>query len=273
MCVDSLLAVSTYENYDVIVVDNGSTEPETAAFLHALPKDRFTVIRDDSPFNFSALNNRAARASSAELLCLLNNDIEFVTSDWLEEMVSFAMQPGVGCVGSRLWYPNGHLQHGGCIVGIGGVCGHSHKSIQKGNPGYFGRAILHQCLSAVTGACLVVQRSLFDEAGGLDENLSIAFNDVDLCLRIRDAGYRNIWTPYAEMNHHESASRGQEDSPEKQARFLREVKFMKDRWGESLLTDPAYSPNLTLEFEDFSYAWPPRVADIVPLHQNRSGSS
>lgn len=267
MCIESLVSVSTYQNYDVFIVDNGSTEPETAKFLDTLPNDKFTVLRDDSPFNFSALNNRAAAASSGELLCLLNNDIEFLTPDWLEEMVSFAMQADVGCVGARLWYPDGHLQHGGCILGIEGVCGHSHKNIGRGNPGYFGRAVLHQSLSVVTAACLVVRRSVFELVGGLDEGLAVAFNDVDFCLRVRNAGYRNVWTPYAEMNHHESASRGQEDSAEKTARFAGEVKLIKARWGQSLLADPAYNPNLTLQFDNFSYAWPSRVTDAVFSHE------
>jgi glycosyltransferase involved in cell wall biosynthesis len=259
MCLESLQAKTTYANYEVIIVDNGSVEPATQALFDSLPAARFRVVRDDSPFNYSALNNNAARVARGELLCLMNNDIEIITPDWLEEMVSFAMRADVGCVGARLWYPDGRLQHGGCIVGLGGVAGHSHKYFPKGHPGYFGRAVLHQSFSGVTAACLLLRREIYDQVGGLDEKLVVAFNDVDFCLRVRQAGYRNVWTPYAEMNHHESASRGEEDSPEKIARFKQEIDFIKARWGDSLLHDPAYSYNLTLYVEDFSYAWPPRV--------------
>jgi GT2 family glycosyltransferase len=189
----------------------------------------------------------------------MNNDIEILTPDWLEEMVSFACREDVGCVGARLWYPDGRLQHGGCVIGVGGIAGHSHKYLARGQVGYFARAVLHQSFSAVTAACLLVRRAVFEQMGGLDEQLVVAFNDVDFCLRVQAAGYRNVWTPYAEMNHHESASRGEEDSPEKIARFKKEIDCMKARWGDYLLHDPAYSYNLTLDGEDFSYAWPPRV--------------
>jgi glycosyltransferase involved in cell wall biosynthesis len=260
MCIDSLIQRTTYSNYEVIIMDNGSVEDATRQLFDRLPSDRFRVLRDESPFNFSALNNNAARAARGELLCLMNNDIEILTPDWLEEMVSFAIRSDIGCVGARLWYPDGALQHGGVLLGIGGVANHAHYKIGRGNPGYFGRAVLHQSLSAVTGACLIVRRQVFEEVGGLDEQLAVAFNDIDFCLRVREAGYRNVWTPYAEMNHHESASRKNEDTPEKLIRFRNEVGFMQDGWGELLLDDPAYSPNLTLDDEHFSYAWPPRVS-------------
>jgi GT2 family glycosyltransferase len=262
MCLQSLQDKTTYANYEVIIVDNGSVEPATQTLFDSLVGPRFRVVRDDSPFNYSALNNSAARLARGELLCLMNNDIEILTPGWLEEMVSFAMRADVGCVGARLWYPDGRLQHGGCIVGLGGVAGHSHKYFPKGHPGYFRRAVLHQSFSAVTAACLLLRREIYEQVGGLDEQLVVAFNDVDFCLRVQAAGYRNVWTPYAEMNHHESASRGEEDNPEKIARFKREIDFIKARWGDTLLHDPAYSYNLTLDIEDFSYAWPPRVPDF-----------
>ena len=146
------------------------------------------------------------------------------------------------------------------VIGIGGVAGHSHKHLHRSAPGYFSRAQLIQTYSAVTAACLLIKKSIYHEVNGLDEdNFAIAFNDVDFCLRVREAGYRNVWTPYAELYHHESATRGFEDTPEKQARFSKEVICMKNRWGDTLMNDPAYSPNLTLDLEDFSYAWPPRV--------------
>lgn len=258
-CIHSILKLTTYPFFEIVIIDNGSVEPATAEFFAGLPAERVRVVRDDAPFNFSALNNHGARAARGALLCLMNNDIEILTPDWLEEMVSFAVQPGVGCVGARLWYPDGRLQHGGVVVGLGGVAGHSHKYASKGFPGYFRRVVLHQSFSAVTAACLLVRRTVFDAVNGLDEKLAVAFNDVDFCLRLQEAGYRNVWTPYAEMTHHESVSRGHENTPEKQARFASEVQKMKERWGEGLLVDPAYNPNLTLDYEDFSLGWPPRV--------------
>ena len=260
VCVNSILDKTTYPNYEIIVIDNGSVEKATLKLFSSWPKDKIRVIRDESPFNFSAINNRAAKSARGELICLMNNDIEIITSDWAEEMASFATMAEVGCVGARLWYPNGRLQHGGVITGLGGVAAHSHKHFGKSECGYFGRAILHQSMSAVTAACLMVRRDVYESVGGLDEELVIAFNDVDFCLRAREAGYRNIWTPYAEMIHHESISRGLEDNEEKQARFNGEIHFLKKRWGAKLLSDPAYNPNLTLDHEDFSLAWPPRVS-------------
>ena len=258
MCLDSLLARSTYTNYEVIIVDNGSMEESTQQLFARLPKDRFKILRDDSPFNFSLLNNRAARLAQGSILCLMNNDIEILTPDWLEEMVAFAVRDEVGCVGARLWYPDGRLQHAGCILGVGGVAGHAHKYLKRGYAGYFGRALTHQSFSAVTAACLVVRRDVFEQVGGMEEQLGVAFNDVDFCLKVRAAGYRNVWTPYAEKIHHESATRGDDNAPDKLARFSAEIAFVQQRWGAQLQRDPAYSPNLTAYHEDFSYAWPPR---------------
>lgn len=260
LSVASVLDRSTYADFEIIIVDNGSREPETFAYFNTLPQDRVKIVPHDAPFNFSELNNIGARHASGEILCLLNNDVEVETPDWLEELVSFAQRPDIGCVGARLWYPDHTLQHGGVILGIGGVAGHAHKKLSRNSIGYFARAVNHQSLSAVTGACLVVRADIYAEVGGLDEELAVAFNDVDFCLRVQKAGYRNIWTPYAEMIHHESVSRGGEITPEQQARFRKEVELMKSRWGEILMDDPAYSPNLSFEFEDFSYAWPPRKA-------------
>lgn len=260
MCVDSVLSRTAYPRYSILIVDNGSREEATATLLARLQSEpRVRVLRDDSEFNFSALNNRAVRQSGAEFVCLLNNDIEVLDGDWLDEMVGMGARPGVGAVGARLWYPDRTLQHAGVILGVRGVASHAHKHLRKGQPGYFGRAVLHQAMSAVTAACLLVRRSIYEEVGGLDETFRIAFNDIDFCLRVRAAGYRNVWTPFAELVHHESASRGYETTPEKRERFDDEVRRMRERWGALLLNDPAYSPNLTLETEDFSLAWPPRV--------------
>lgn len=256
MCINSIVKKTTFNNYHITIVDNGSVEKETLEQFSKWEKTnkKISVLRDDSPFNYSRLNNHAARKTQADLVCLLNNDIEIITPDWLEEMAGHAIRNDIGCVGARLWYPNDTLQHGGVILGIGGVAGHSHKYWPKGDVGYMGRAVCTQALSAVTAACLMVKRSIYEEVGGLDESIKVAFNDVDFCLRVRKAGYRNMWTPFAEMYHHESASRGHEDNPEKVARFNAEVDFMNNRWGNQLITDPYYSPNLTLEHEDFSLA-------------------
>lgn len=259
-CVDSILSLTTYGNYQVIIVDNGSRDGATRDLLARYSSRGLTVLRDDSGFNFSAINNRAIARASSEFVCLMNNDIEILTPEWLEEMIGMAARPGVGAVGARLWFPNRQLQHGGLILGIAGFAGYSHKFLPAGEPGYACRAILHQSFSAVTAACLLVRKSVFDEVGGLDERIPVAFDDVDFCLRLREAGYRNVWTPYAEMIHDESSSRGPETTPENAARLRGEMEFMRIRWGRSLFTDPCYSPNLSLESEDFSLAWPPRIA-------------
>lgn len=260
-CVESILKKTVYPNYEILIIDNGSDELETIQYLEEVQADvRVRVVRDDRPFNYSALNNSAVKSARGEVLGLLNNDLEVISPEWLSEMVSIALQPGVGAVGARLWYPDDTLQHGGVILGIGGVAGHSHKYLQRNQYGYISRAYVAQSLSAVTAACLVVKKSVYAEVEGLNEvDLAVAFNDVDFCLRVREAGYRNVWTPYAELYHHESATRGLEDTLEKQARFVSEVEYMRRTWGDTLLNDPAYSPNLTLDHEDFSLAWPPRI--------------
>ncbi len=259
-CIDSIIGLSTYPSYEIILVDNGSDEPASIEYFESLKNvPNVRVVRDDGPFNYSAINNRAVEIANGELVGLINNDIEVITPEWLDEMVAIAMQPGVGAVGARLWYPDDRLQHGGVVVGVGGVAGHSHKYLPKGHHGYFGRAELIQEFSAVTAACLIIKKSIFNEVHGLDEvNLSVAFNDVDFCLRVQEAGYVNVWTPYAELYHHESATRGLEDTPAKKERFTNEVLYMKGRWPK-IEQDYTYNPNLTLEHEDFGLAWPPRV--------------
>jgi GT2 family glycosyltransferase/2-polyprenyl-3-methyl-5-hydroxy-6-metoxy-1,4-benzoquinol methylase len=259
-CIDSIKSLTTYPRYEIILVDNGSDEPESLEYFAALGhEENIRVMRDDGPFNYSALNNKAVKLANGELIGLINNDIEVVTPGWLEEMVSIALQPKVGAVGARLWYPDDRLQHGGVVVGVGGVAGHSHKYLPKGDYGYFCRAALTQEFSAVTAACLIIKKSIFEEVHGLDEvNLKIAFNDVDFCLRVQEAGYLNVWTPFAELYHHESATRGLEDTPQKKERFSKEVLYVQSRW-PALRDDYTYNPNLTLDHEDFGLAWPPRV--------------
>ncbi|MBU9227195.1 glycosyltransferase family 2 protein [Burkholderia multivorans] len=254
-CVESIFTRSTYPNFEIIIVDNGSVKPETLAYFDSLnTHPNVRVLRDDRPFNFSALNNAAVSQSHGEYICLLNNDIEVITPEWLEEMVSLAARPGNGAIGACLWYPNDTLQHGGVMLGLGGVAGHIHARLPRGAFGYFGRAVSTQNLSVVTAACLLIRRSIYDEVHGLDEELAVAFNDVDFCIRVRNAGYRNVWTPYAELYHHESATRGSDLSPEKARRFAREIRFMEQRWGAALFNDPAYNPNLTLDASKHAFA-------------------
>lgn len=259
-CIDSIEQLSTYKNYEIILIDNGSDDPISLEYFAKLDQqDNIRVLRDDGPFNYSALNNKAVKLARGELIGLINNDIEVITPEWLDEMVSIALQPKVGAVGARLWYPDDRLQHGGVVIGVGGVAGHSHKYLPKGDYGYFCRAALIQEFSAVTAACLIIKKSIFEQVNGLDEeHLKIAFNDVDFCLRVQEAGYLNVWTPFAEMYHHESATRGLEDTPEKKERFSKEVLYIKARW-PLIQEDYTYNPNLTLDHEDFGLAWPPRV--------------
>lgn len=259
-CIDSILTRTDYPDYEIIIVDNGSDDAEALAYLQDLTmRPNIRVLRDDSPFNFSALNNKAAAIATGHILTLLNNDTEVLNSDWLREMASHAQRPHVGCVGARLWYPDKTLQHGGVVLGIGGVAGHSHKHTPYGAPGYLGRAILASEFSAVTAACLTVRAEIYHEVGGLDESFTVALNDVDFCLRVREKGYSNVWTPYAELIHYESKTRGYEDDPKKLKRFNAEREKMKARWGKLLLNDPYYSPNLSLQSEDFRMAEVSRV--------------
>ncbi|MEB8537197.1 glycosyltransferase [Acidithiobacillus ferriphilus] len=266
-CVESILAKTTYSNYEILIVDNGSDDPETLHYLQGLLLGkRIRVLRDDRPFNYSALNNAAVKMARGEVVGLINNDIEVISPDWLSEMVSHALRPEVGAVGARLWYPNDTLQHGGVILGIGGTAGHSHKGLRRDQYGYFNRACLVQNYSAITAACLVIKKDIYEKVLGFNEiNLSVAYNDVDFCIRVREAGYRNVWTPYAELYHHESATRGYEDSPEKKSRSAKEMEYLMRQWGNLLLNDPFYSPNLTLDKEDFSFAWPPRISSYESL--------
>jgi len=256
-CISSIKDRTTYPNYEIIIVDNGSDDRETLEYMSDLEQaGSATVLRYQKPFNYAAINNFAVEKVSGELLGFLNNDIEVINDDWLSEMVSHAVREDVGAVGARLWYPDDSLQHGGVVLGLGGVAGHAMKYLPKTAKGYNARAVLVQNYSAITAACLVVRKDIFNKVGGFDEeNLAVAFNDVDLCLRIRESGFRNLWTPFADLYHHESASRGAEDTMEKQARFKNEIDYMINRWGKVLKHDPAYNPNLTANREDFSLRW------------------
>ena len=259
-CLHSVFHKTDYRTYEVIVLDNESHKAETLEFLAELRKyDRVQVERIEGTFNYSRLNNRGVELSRGSFIALLNNDVEVINDDWLSEMVNRAMQPKVAMVGARLWYPNGTIQHGGVILGAGGIAGHAHVGLRRGEPGYFARAHLAQNLSAVTAACALVRREVYLQLGGFDENLAVTFNDIDFCLRLREAGYRIVWTPHAELIHHESASRGVDDSTPKQVRFLAEVDYMNSKWGEMLQRDPFYNPNLSLGENLFTLAFPPRT--------------
>ncbi|WP_230558962.1 glycosyltransferase family 2 protein [Variovorax paradoxus] len=267
-CIESIVMETAYPNYEILLVDNDSDDPEALAYFAALgAQQNITVIRDERPFNYSALNNAAVARARGELIGLVNNDIEAISPGWLDEMVSLALQPGVGAVGAKLLYPDMTIQHGGVILGVGGIAGHAHKHLPSTALGHGGRAQLVQSFSAVTAACLVVRKSLYEQVGGLDEErLGVAYNDVDFCLRLGEAGFRNVWTPYAELLHHESATRGLEVANASRHRLAREAGWMQTRWGALIANDPAYNPNLTLNFEDFDLAWPPRVVPLVSPH-------
>ena len=259
---DGLLHQTDYKNIEIIIIDNGSVEPETLDYLTEIQKNKLvSVIKYAGPFNFSLLNNLGVFHARGTIVGLMNNDLEVISPGWLTEMVCHALRPDIGAVGAKLYYANDTIQHAGVIVGLGGMAGHHFRFLAKETPGYHWKPFLTQNYSAVTGACLIMRRKIFEEVGGLEEkHLKVAFNDVDLCLRIRERGYRIVWTPYAELYHLESASRGLDNTLKKFLRLQHELNYMKKRWGETLLNDPYYNPNLTIEYEDFSLAWPPRVS-------------
>lgn len=253
-CLESLYATAGDLCFEVLVVDNGSDEIETLQLFERYKnkKPNFQVVRDESPFNYSAINNKAVNMVSSELVLLLNDDTEFLTNDWLLHIKVHAMKPEVGAVGAKLLYPNDTIQHGAVIIGLGGVAGHAFKGLPRYCTYQFNRLNLPHCVSAVTAAFLCIKRNVFLEVGGLnEEDLKIAFNDVDFCLKVRDAGYYNLYLPMVEVRHYESYSRGYEDTPEKQRRFQAEVEYMKKTWKCVERRDPYYNPNFSLDTEQF----------------------
>ena len=257
-CLHSIYAKTTYENFEVIVIENNSTDPATFAYYEKA-RQRYdglkVVTYPDKGFNFSAINNFGRKAAEGDYLLLLNNDVEVVNGDWLTELLRQCAHPGGAAIcGAMLWYPDETIQHAGIVTGLGGYAGHSHKYKKKGGSGYLFRTSTVQDFSGVTGACLLVKTAVYDEMHGLDEQFAVAFNDVDFCLRVRDAGYRIAWTPYAELIHYESKSRGgDEKDPLKAARFAAEQQRLYTIHGkENILDDPYYNPNLTRDREDFS---------------------
>lgn len=254
-CLRSIFDRTAYDRFEVIIVDNGSREPETLDLFRRWQENepgRFRVSPLPIPFNFPALINEGVRNAGGDLVLLLNNDIEVVSGDWLTEMASHAMRPRVGAVGVKLLYPDDTVQHGGVVLGIGGIAGHSHKYFSNERSGYFDRLRITANYAAVTAACLMVRKDRLLEAGGFDETLPVAFNDVDFCIRLLKAGYYNLCLAHLLIYHHESKTRGPEDTIEKQIRFKAEIDLMDARWGSLLRNDPFYSPHLTRYREDYS---------------------
>jgi GT2 family glycosyltransferase len=255
-CVRSILARTTYRPFEILIVDNGSQEAATQQLFSELLAERsipIQILHYPGTFNFSALNNAAARHATGSILGLLNNDLEVENGEWLSEMVALACRPDIACVGCKLLYPDRRIQHAGVYLGLGGIAGHGHRFAARESAGYMNRLHTVQNVSAVTAACLLIRKNVFDQVGGLDEeDLKVNLNDVDLCLRARSAGYLNLWTPFAELIHHESASRGRDYSPAKARRLSDEANVLAKRWASILFDDPYYSPHLTSDGEDFS---------------------
>lgn len=261
IAVESVLARTDYPRFRLVIVDNDSNEESTLNYLSGLQaQGKAEVIRVPGPFNYSLLNNRAVEACTEQVVCLLNNDIEIHERDWLREMVSQAVRPDVGAVGTKLYYPDGRIQHAGVILGMGGAAGHFLKGTDNSNRTNGGRLHVCQRFSAVTAACLVVERRKYLEVGGLDEgDFKVAFNDIDFCLKLDSAGYSNVYTPFAEMSHHESASRGADERTDAgKERSTRETLLLRKKWEGYCAADPAYNPNLSIIHEDGSLGFPPR---------------
>ena len=253
-CVQSILEKTDYDNYEIIVVNNNSVDKETLDYFKSLKRiDNIRILDYSKEFNFSSINNFAVKNIKGDIVLFLNNDTEVISEGWMTAMLEHVQRDNVGAVGCKLLYPNKTVQHAGVILGLGGLAGHPHTGFPNIDNGYFGRINLIQNLSAVTAACMMMRKSVFEEVGGYDENIAVAFNDVDLCIKIREKGYLIVYTPYAELYHHESLSRGYEDTPEKQERFLGEVKYLRGKWGKVIdRGDPYYNPNLILSKGDFS---------------------
>lgn len=253
-CIESILNKTTYSNYEILLIDNGSDDPICLEYFKELSKhSKINVFNYAAEFNYSAINNFAAKKASGEVLALVNNDIEVIEPDWLLNMVSHVMREDIGCVGAKLLYSDNRIQHAGVVMGYGGGAGHGHKYFPSDHFGYMNRLIATQNYSAVTAACLLVKADDFWAVDGLNEDkLAIAFNDVDLCLKVKQLGKRNLYCAEAMLYHHESVSRGHEDTPEKVMRFNAELAYLQKNWADIILADPAYNPNLTLKRENFA---------------------
>lgn len=257
-CVSSVLKKSTYDNYEIIVVENNSTEKETFDYYQGLKKeypDKITIVTYEGAFNYSAVNNLGVSKAAGEYILLLNNDTEVITVNWMEELLMYAQREDVGAVGAKLYYENKTIQHAGVVLGLGAhrTAGHTHYKQPRQNLGYMGRLCYAQNVSAVTGACLMVKKSLYEEAGGLEEAFAVSLNDVDFCLKLRRMGLLNVFTPFAELYHYESISRGLDDTGEKAKRYQEESDLFREKWKEVLEKgDPYYNPNFSLDRSDFS---------------------
>lgn len=274
-CLKSIFTKSTYPNYEVILIDNGSDEPETLDIIKTWvlrEPDRFKCYPLDVPFNYSRINNYAVEQAKGDYLLFLNNDTEVITSDWIEGMVEQTQRDSIGAVGALLLYPDDTIQHAGVVVGLGGVAGHSHKHFPLNHPGYMRQIVLTNNYSAVTAACLMCRREIFKQVNGFDEALAVAFNDVDFCLKIQQAGYCNVYLPHVVLYHHESKSRGYEDTLEKQLRFKQEMATIQQRWSDVIQHDPCYNPHLTRDREDFSLHFPRADTRILNIELYPRGS-
>ena len=253
-CLDSVFEKTTYSNYEIIIIENNSTESETFAYYRELQKrSNVKVITWKEGFNYSAINNFGEKEASGDYLLFLNNDVEVINPRWMEEMLGNCQRPEVGITGAKLYYPDDTIQHAGTIIGIGGIAGHAFLNMPRSRTGYLHKASIQMNLSAVTAACMMMKRSVFEQLGGFEEKLTVAFNDVDLCLRTVQAGYLVVYNPKVELYHYESKSRGSEDNEEKVRRFQREIEFMRSRWITILKEgDPNYNKNLTLSKWNYS---------------------
>ena len=256
-CVDSIFSISSYKNFEVIIVDNGSQEKETLDFFDEYQKkydETFKVLRHDIPFNFALLNNLAAEEATGEYLLFLNNDTKVITEDWIEGMLEQAQRKSVGAVGAKLLYSDNTVQHAGVLMGVGGIAVHAHRTFPDHDGGYLCNLATINNYSAVTGACLMCSKSNFKKVGKFEEQLQIAYNDIDLCLKFRDElGLNNVYVPHVKLYHFESKSRGYDISEEKKVRLEKESDYMREHWSSYLEHDPCYNPNLTQVLEDYTY--------------------
>lgn len=253
-CLDSVFEKTTYKNYEIIIVENNSTAPETFAYYKELEKrENVKILVWEKGFNYSAINNFGVKEAKGDYLLFLNNDVEVINPEWMEEMLGNCQRKEVGIVGSKLYYPDNTIQHAGTIIGIGGIAGHAFLNMPRSRTGYLHKASLQMDLSAVTAACMMMKKSVFEQIEGFEEKLQVAFNDVDLCLRTVQAGYLVVYNPKVELYHYESKSRGTEDNEEKVRRFQSEIEFMRTRWIDILKEgDPYYNKNLTLSKWNYS---------------------
>lgn len=253
-CIVSIQEKSSYPNYEIIVIENNSVEEKTFQYYQILErKPNIRVVQWNGKFNYSAINNFGYTFAKGDYILLLNNDTEVISSDWIQEMLMYAQRSDVGAVGAKLYYPDGTIQHGGVVLGVGGVAAHLHCNRPKEDVGYMGRLIYAQDLTAVTAACMMIPRKVWEQTKGLDESFEVAFNDVDFCMRIRQLGYLIVFTPFAELYHYESKSRKADDTPEKRARFVGEVERFQARWAKELEAgDPYYNPNFSPNDANFT---------------------